>query len=133
MALADWKKKFMDMNTGVSKITIAEELSQNCIQKNVTLAKPTSIDDRLVRILNVKTLGSEVSEVLKPKMQTFITMTPIEYQSKLDSLIKHLQNLKSHEKRTVIKPIYQDAIRVLQAETMSAGLLEEFRIMLLQG
>lgn len=133
MGLADWKKKFMDMNTGVSKITIAEELSQNCIQKDVTLAQPTSIDDRLVRILNVKTLGSEVADVLKPKMQTFINMTPMEYQGKLEELINYLQELKKLEKRTVVKPIYQDAIRVLQAETISAGLLEEFRIMLLQG
>ena len=133
MGLADWKKKFMDMNTGVSKITIAEELSQNCIQKNVTLTKPVSIDDRLVRILNVKTLGSEVADVLKPKMQTFTNMTPMEYQGKLNDLINYLEDLKKNEKRAVIKPIYQDAIRVLQTETISAELLEEFRIMLLQG
>ena len=133
MGLADWKKKFMDMNTGVSKITIAEELSQNCIQKNSTLEKPVSIDDRLVRILNVKTLGSEVADALKPKMQNFTNMTPMEYQNKLEELINCLQEFKKHEKRVVITPIYQDAIRVLQAETISAGLLEEFRIMLLQG
>ena len=87
----------------------------------------------MVRILNVKTLGSEVADVLKPKMQTFTNMTPMEYQGKLNDLINYLQELKKHEKRAVVKPIYQDAIRVLQAETISAGLLEEFRIMLLQG
>ena len=96
MGLADWKKKFMDMNTGVSKITIAEELSQNCIQKNITLAKPASIDDRLVRILNVKTLGSEVADVLKPKMQTFTNMTPMEYQGKLNDLYWHSMSLHTH-------------------------------------
>ena len=41
--------------------------------------------------------------------------------------------LKKAESRNAIKLLYQDAIRVLQAETVSAELLEEFRIMLLQG
>ncbi len=133
MALGNWKKRFMDMHTGVSKITVAEEIPQNCIQKDVVMQKSVGIDDRLVRILNVKHLGSEVAEVLRPKTQIFEQMTPLDYQGHLHALIEQLQNLKKMEKRNMVKLIYQDAIRVLQAETISAELLEEFRIMLLKG
>ena len=133
MALANWKKRFLDMNTGVAKITIAEEIAHNFIQKKKEESPTASLDDRLVRILNVKTLGSEVTEVLKPQLQSFEQLTPLEYQKTLQNLIVHLQELKKAESRNAIKLLYQDAIRVLQAETVSAELLEEFRIMLLQG
>lgn len=133
MGLANWKKRFLDMNTGVSKITIAEEITHNFIQKKKEENTDASLDDRLVRILNVKTLGSEVVEVLKPEMQSFENMTPLEYQQMLQDLITRLQDLKKAESRNPIRLLYQDAIRVLQAETVSAELLEEFRIMLLQG
>ena len=133
MALANWKKRFLDMNTGVSKITIAEEIAHNFIQKKKEEDTATALDDRLVRILNVKTLGSEVGEELKPEMQPFEQLTPLEYQKTLQNLIARLQELKKAESRSAIKLLYQDAIRVLQAETVSAELLEEFRIMLLQG
>ena len=133
MALANWKKRFLDMNTGVSKITIAEEIAHNFIQKKKEKSAITALDDRLVRILNVKTLGSEVNEVLKPELQSFEQLTPLEYQQTLQNLIARLQELKKAESRSAIKMLYQDAIRVLQAETVSAELLEEFRIMLLQG
>ncbi len=133
MALANWKKRFLDMNTGVSKITIAEEIAHNFIQKKKEESAVTALDDRLVRILNVKTLGSEVAEVLKPELQSFEQLTPLEYQQTLQNLIARLQELKKAESRNAIKLLYQDAIRVLQAETVSAELLEEFRIMLLQG
>ena len=125
MGLANWKKRFLDMNTGVSKITIAEDVAQNCIQREADTKQPVSLDNRLVRILNVKTLGSEVSEVLKPKLQQFEQMTPMEYQNHLKEVIEMFQLLKKKETR--------NAIRVLQAETVSAELLGEFRIMLLQG
>ena len=133
MGLAKWKKRFLDMNTGVSKITIAENVTQNCIQRETDAKKTVSLDDRLVRILNVKTLGSEVAEVLKPKLQRFEQMTPMEYQNQLKDMIEIFQMLKKKETRNAIRMIYQDAIRVLQAETVSAELLEEFRVMLLQG
>lgn len=133
MGLANWKKRFLDMNTGVSKITIAEDIAQNCIQREVDTKQPVSLDNRLVRILNVKTLGSEVAEILKPKLQHFEQMTPMEYQNHLKEIIEMFQLLKKNETRNVIRMLYQDAVRVLQAETVSAELLEEFRIMLLQG
>ncbi|MGX8716898.1 MAG: hypothetical protein ACSW8C_02825 [bacterium] len=133
MALANWKKRFLDMNTGVSKITIAEEIAQNFIQKKKEESPTSPLDDRLVRILNVKTLGSEVAEVLKPEMEPFEKLTPLGYQQMLQNLIARLQELKKAESRNAIRLLYQDAIRVLQAETVSAELLEEFRIMLLQG
>lgn len=133
MGLAKWKKRFLDMNTGVSKITIAEDVTQNCIQREIDIKKTVSLDDRLVRILNVKTLGSEVAEVLKPKLQQFEQMTPMEYQNQLKKVIEMFQFLKKKETRNAIRMLYQDAIHVLQAETVSAELLEEFRIMLLQG
>lgn len=133
MGLAKWKKRFLDMNTGVSKITIAEDVAQNCIQREADTKKHVSLDDRLVRILNVKTLGSEVAEVLKPKMHRFEQMTPMEYQNQLKIIIEMFQDLKKKEKRSALCMLYQDAIRVLQAETVSAELLEEFRVMLLQG
>ena len=103
------------------------------IQKKKEESAITALDDRLVRILNVKTLGSEVAEVLKPELQSFEQLTPLEYQRTLQNLITRLQELKKTESRNAIKLLYQDAIRVLQAETVSAELLEEFRIMLLQG
>lgn len=133
MASTNWKKRFLDMNTGVAKITIAEEVSHNFIQKKREENTETSPDDRLVRILNVKTLGSEVAEVLKPDMRPFEKLTPLEYQQSLQDLITRLQDLKKAESRNALRLLYQDAIRVLQAETVSAELLEEFRIMLLQG
>ena len=133
MGLAKWKKRFLDMNTGVSKITIAEDVAQNYIQRETDTKKRVSLDDRLVRILNVKTLGSEVAEVLKPKMHQFEQMTPMEYQTQLNMVINVFQALKEKETRNAIRMVYQDAIRVLQAETVSAELLEEFRVMLLQG
>ena len=133
MGLAKWKKRFLDMNTGVSKITIAEDVAQNYIQRETDTKKRVSLDDRLVRILNVKTLGSEVAEVLKPKMHQFEQMTPMEYQTQLNIVINVFQTLKEKETRNAIRMVYQDAIRVLQAETVSAELLEEFRVMLLQG
>ena len=133
MALANWKKRFLDMNMGVSKITIAEEIAHNFIQKKKEESVISALDDRLVRILNVKTLGSEVTEVLKPELHSFEQLTPLEYQQTLQNLIARLQELKKTESRSAIKLLYQDAIRVLQAETVSAELLEEFRIMLLQG
>ena len=133
MGLAKWKKRFLDMNTGVSKITIAEDVAQNYIQRETDTKKRVSLDDRLVRILNVKTLGSEVAEVLKPKMHQFEQMTPMEYQTQLNMVINVFQSLKEKETRNAIRMVYQDAIRVLQAETVSAELLEEFRVMLLQG
>ncbi len=133
MGLANWKKRFLDMNVGVSKITIVEDVKQNCIQKGGNKPRPDGLDDRLVRILNVKTLGSEVVEVLKPKVKQFEQMTPLEYQQKLRWLIEKLAALKKNEKRNAISLLYQDAMRILQAETVSAELLEEFRIMLLQG
>ncbi len=133
MGLANWKKRFLDMNVGVSKITIVEDVKQNCIQKGGNNPRPDGLDDRLVRILNVKTLGSEVVEVLKPKVKQFEQMTPLEYQQKLRWLIEKLAALKKNEKRNAISLLYQDAMRILQAETVSAELLEEFRIMLLQG
>ena len=133
MGLADWKKRFLNMDMGVSKITVAEDSSQNCIQKKTSLKNTTSLDDRLVRILHVKTLGSEVAETLKPKMQLFEKMSPLDYQSHLDAILKRLKALEEKEKRPPIQQLYKDAIRVLQAETISADLLEEFRIMLLQG
>ncbi|MBP5191272.1 MAG: hypothetical protein J6Z25_01750 [Opitutales bacterium] len=123
----------MDMNTGVAKITIAENISQNCIQKHSKLPLSSQLDNKLVQILTVKMFGSEVAETLKPKMQPFENMTPLGYQSKLSDLVACLQELKQNEKRSVVQLIYQDAIRVLQAEAVSADLLEEFRIMLLQG
>lgn len=132
MGFAKWKKRFLDMDTGVSKITIAQDVSQNCIQREGS-EKQNTTDDRLVRILNVKTLGSEVDEILKPKFQNFSKMSPLEYQGKLQTLCKIFQDLKEKESRNAIKLLYQDAERVLQAETISADLLEEFRIMLLQG
>ena len=121
------------MNTGVSKITIAEDVAQNFIQKNRETKSDISLDDRLVRILNVKTLGSEVAEVLRPRMERFQQMSPLEYQQHLQDLVTILQTLKKQEKRNPIRLLYQDAIRILQSETISAELLEEFRIMLLQG
>ena len=133
MGLANWKKRFLDMNTGVSKITIAEDVAKNCIQRETDTKQPVALDNRLVRILNVKTLGSEVAEVLKPRLQPFEQMTPMEYQNHLKALIEMFQLLKKKETRNAIRMLYQDAIRVLQAETVSAELLEEFRIMLLQG
>ena len=133
MGLAKWKKRFLDMNTGVSKITIAEDVAQNYIQRETDTKKRVSLDDRLVRILNVKTLGSEVAEVLKPKMHQFEQMTPMEYQTQMNIVINVFQTLKEKETRNAIRMVYQDAIRVLQAETVSAELLEEFRVMLLQG
>lgn len=133
MGLAKWKKRFLDMNTGVSKITIAEDVAQNCIQREIDTKKAVSLDDRLVRILNVKTLGSEVADALKPKLQQFEQMTPMEYQNQLKDVIEMFQLLKKKETRNAIRMLYHDAIRVLQAETVSAELLEEFRIMLLQG
>ena len=60
-------------------------------------------------------------------------MTPMEYQNQLKRIIEMFQSLKKKETRSAIRMLYQDAIRVLQAETVSAELLEEFRIMLLQG
>ena len=60
-------------------------------------------------------------------------MTPMEYQNHLKEVIEMFQLLKKKETRNAIRMLYQDAIRVLQAETVSAELLGEFRIMLLQG
>ena len=128
-----WKKQFGDMNAGIVKITVAERVSQNCIQKNASSTENPFPDNKLSQILKVKTLGNEVSDVLKPKMQPFEKMTPLDYQAKLSDLIGCLQLLGQSEKRSVVKLIYRDAVRVLQAETVSADLLEEFRIMLLQG
>ena len=121
------------MDTGVSKITIAGTVSQNCIQKNANPYPPNLLDERLNRILNVKTIGSEVLENLKPNMQAFEKMTPLEYQEQIEHLIQHLQQMKTQEKRQIVRSLYQEAIRVLQNESISADLLEEFRIMLLQG
>ena len=128
-----WKKQFGDMNAGIVKITVAERVAQNCIQKNAPSTENPFPDNKLSQILKVKTLGNEVSDVLKPKMQPFEKMTPLDYQAKLSDLIGCLQLLGQSEKRSVVKLIYRDAVRVLQAETVSADLLEEFRIMLLQG
>ena len=128
-----WKKQFGDMNAGIVKITIAERTPQNCLQKNAPSTENLSPDNKLSQILKVKTLGNEVSDVLKPNMQPFEKMTPLDYQAKLSDLIGCLQLLGQSEKRSVVKLIYRDAVRVLQAETVSADLLEEFRIMLLQG
>ena len=128
-----WKKQFLNMDTGVSKITIAGTVSQNCIQKNANPYSPNLLDEQLNRILNVKTIGSEVLENLKPNMQAFEKMTPLEYQAQLSQLIQHLQQMKMQEKRQIVHSLYQEAIRVLQNESVSADLLEEFRIMLLQG
>ena len=44
-----------------------------------------------------------------------------------------LQELQKREKRKVLGLLHQDAIRVLEAEAARNELLEEFRIMLLQG
>lgn len=133
MGLADWKKRFLDMDVGVSKITIVEDVKRNFIQKGVGNPNKDGLDDRLVRILNVKTLGSEVADALKPKIKKFEQMTPLDYQQQLQQLIETLKVLKKAEKRNVISLLYQDAIRIIQAETVSAELLEEFRMMLLQG
>ena len=121
------------MNAGIVKITIAERIPQNCLQKNAHPIENFFPDNKLLQILKVKTLGNEVSDALKPKMQSLEKMTPLEYQDKLSDLIGCLQLLQQNEKRPVVKLIYRDAVRVLQAETVSADLLEAFRIMLLQG
>ena len=128
-----WSKHFGDMNVGIAKITVAGRIPQNCLQKNIHPTEETFPDNKLSQILKVRTLGNEVSDVLKPEMQPFEKMTPLDYQAKLSDLVDCLQRLQQSEKRTVVKLIYRDAVRVLQAETVSADLLEEFRIMLLQG
>ena len=133
MGFGNWRRRLTDMNAGIVKITIAERIPQNCLQKNAHPIENFFPDNKLLQILKVKTLGNEVSDALKPKMQSLEKMTPLEYQDKLSDLIGCLQLLQQNEKRPVVKLIYRDAVRVLQAETVSADLLEEFRIMLLQG
>lgn len=133
MDLLRWKKQFLNLNLGVSKITIADALHPNCIQKKQSQNSDHSPDERLNRILKVQKLGNEVNEALKPNMVFFEQLSPIQYQDHLANLIKILQGLRQKEKRQSVRLIYQDAIRVLQSESLSSNLLEEFRIMLLQG
>ena len=65
-----WKKQFGDMNAGIVKITVAERVSQNCIQKSAPSTENPFPDNKLSQILKVKTLGNEVSDVLRPKMRS---------------------------------------------------------------
>jgi hypothetical protein len=60
-------------------------------------------------------------------------LSPADYHAKLEELIQTLQELRKVEKRKALDLLYQDAIRVLQAETARNDLLDEFRMMLLQG
>jgi hypothetical protein len=134
MGPLNWKKKFLNMNTGVTKITIvgSKQQSQHLPQNTFT-PTPTPIENKLVRILDVKTLGSEVIDILKPELDSLEGLSPADYHAKLEELIQTLQELKKVEKRKALDLLYQDAIRVLRAETARNDLLDEFRMMLLQG
>ncbi len=132
MGLSDLKKKLFNMNVGISKITIFSK-KQAHLPQNTFVPTPTPIESKLIRILNVKTLGSEVIDILKPSSNTLSGLSPADYHTKLADVTNKLQELQKREKRKVLGLLHQDAIRVLEAEAARNELLEEFRIMLLQG
>ena len=132
MGLSDWKKKLFNMDIGISKITIQNKKRVH-LPQNTFVPTPTPIESKLIRILNVKTLGSEIMDILKPTTNTLEGLSPSDYQNKLENIISKLQELKQNEKRKILNLLHQDAIHVLQAESSRNELLEELRIMLLQG
>ncbi|MDR0755448.1 MAG: hypothetical protein LBE99_00840, partial [Puniceicoccales bacterium] len=72
-------------------------------------------------------------DILRPELDSLEGLSPADYHAKLEELIQTLQELRKVEKRKALDLLYQDAIRVLQAETARNDLLDEFRMMLLQG
>ncbi|MDR2769146.1 MAG: hypothetical protein LBB19_01135 [Puniceicoccales bacterium] len=133
MGPLNWKKKFLNMDAGVTKITVVSNKQQSHLPQNTFVPTPTPIENKLVRILDVKTLGSEVIDILRPELDSLEGLSPADYHAKLEELIQTLQELRKAEKRQALDLLYQDAIRVLQAETARNDLLDELRMMLLQG
>lgn len=123
----------MDMNAGLTKISIATDSTHTHLPVNSFTPTPTPIENRLVKILNVRTLGSEVVDYLKPSVESLSGLSPSDYHSQLGTLIIYLQKMHSAEKRGPVAKIYLEAIQLLQAETARNDLLDEFRVMLLQG
>ena len=121
------------MDSGLTKITIAQKTGQEHLPTNNFQPTPKPIENKLIRILKVKTLGSEVDDILKPERSELDGLSPNDYHKRLNNIILDLQKLKDNEKRKILDGLYQDAIRVLQAETARNDLLNEFRMMLLQG
>ena len=133
MGVLNWKKKFLNLDAGVTKITIVKNNQSHLPQENDFVPSPSPIENKLVRILNVKTLGSELMDILRPESNNLKGISPNDYHRRLQDLIQTLENLQKIEKRKAIHLVYQAAIDVLKAETDRNELLDELRVMLLQG
>ena len=128
----NWKN-MIKINEGLTKISIAGKTSNSHLPQSSFKPTPTPIENRLVKILNVKTIGSEVIELLKPQIESLSSLSPADYHSKLDELILETNKLHDKEVRAPIKKLYADASKILSAEASRNDLLDEFRMMLLQG
>lgn len=128
----NWEK-MIEIKEGLTKISIAGKASNAHLPKSSFTPTPTPIENRLVKILDVKTIGSEVIDLLRPQIQSLTSLSPGDYHAKLDELILAANKLQDKESRQQIKKLYADASQILSAEVSRNDLLDEFRMMLLQG
>lgn len=134
MGNQNWKQKLMDMNTGLTKISISSD-QKNEQLPTVQSVKPsnTPIENRLVKILDVKALGSEIIGYLVPNYAGDGSLSPNEYQGQLKNVLEQIGTLSAKEKRPPVLKLYQEVEELLKTELKDNDLLDEFRVMLLQG
>ena len=126
----------MDMDTGLIKIS---SINKNAAQaklpdQNLVIAGcgDRRIEEQLTRVLDVKTIGSDLMQQLNPNY-TSATFVPEAYKKTLEDIIKDLKKEKSTIKDSKLFGIYQDVEALLTKETENNDLLDEFRMTLLQG
>jgi hypothetical protein len=130
----NWKRGFMDMDVGLTKISIAPTESHSRLPTVRTVTPSNApIENRLVKILDVKALGSEILASLAPTHARDTSFNPHEYQDQLKDTLAQIGRLAHDEKRTAVLTLYREVSELLKGELKDNDLLDEFRVMLLQG
>ncbi len=132
----NWFSSLMDMDAGLVKVSSINKATAQAKlpEQNLVISGcgDRRIDEQLARVLNVKTIGSDLLQQLNPKYYG-TSFIPEEYKKTLEVVIQDLKKEKKDIKDRKLFGIYQEVEALLVKETENSDLLEEFRMTLLQG
>jgi hypothetical protein len=126
----------MDMDIGLVKISLfdgdAPPLPSADNIRQVR-ASGSRVENHLRKLMDARTIGSEILNHLISDCDHDVGMDPHDYQKQLQLVLNQVEEFKSKEKRQSVRNLYGEVGNLLQMELKDNDLLDEFRVMLVQG